>query len=582
LEHIEDGVEEAATRTETLESSRAKKANLSFNVKEYGATGDGVADDTTEVAAALTAAAVSGGEVYFPAGTYKMTASITVPDRVTLRGAGIGASSLVWATDLGIGAYAVAAGTGGQHLAQQYRELAFLGPRAGFTPTPGVRSCLMDGVQATTWAHMDECFVSGFGANIVVTGDHHKFRNTRSTNGFFNWYWGDNTAVATTGDQEIDGCTADFAAWANVGIHGSNAVVDGHWSSFHLGFAPYGVYKFDALHPTTGLPGTAAALGGGAVASTLGALVACSLDKVQFEEQGNACILDEGTGAGAGSNTLVGTTINLPFHSWGPTYKIGARADDYAIHARVSRSSTIRHGIEGFSPGDIAAYHIPVGGITVEGSGFARMFSPTSSFNEGLRIVSTQYSGFALYAAGTIAQGDILEHSLNANQVQRYIGGYGAAVGAGGRPILGVATHAAATGEVVVVATEGLAYVLSEVVAYGGVYLTPNGGGVMHRAQGVVGWGTEYAHSPEPNPAFGVSITSGGAGGGALLGVRLFGPGGLNDPGFVRPQMVSALPAASAAYRGWILRVEGGAGVADTVSVCRKDAADAYAWVTLI
>ena len=41
---------------------------------------------------------------------------------------------------------------------------------------------------------------------------------------------------------------------------------------------------------------------------------------------------------------------------------------------------------------------------------------------------------------------------------------------------------------------------------------------------------------------------------------------------------VTSLPAASATYRGVVGRVEGGAGVADTLGACTKDAADAYAW----
>lgn len=41
---------------------------------------------------------------------------------------------------------------------------------------------------------------------------------------------------------------------------------------------------------------------------------------------------------------------------------------------------------------------------------------------------------------------------------------------------------------------------------------------------------------------------------------------------------VSALPTASADYRGMMIRVEGGAGVADAVYICVKNAADAYEW----
>jgi len=65
------------------------------NVKsdQYGALGDGVTDDTTALAAALTAAAGAGGQgsggiVYMPPGTYRISARLVVPYGVELRGCG--------------------------------------------------------------------------------------------------------------------------------------------------------------------------------------------------------------------------------------------------------------------------------------------------------------------------------------------------------------------------------------------------------------------------------------------------------------------------------------------------------------
>lgn len=51
-----------------------------FSVKDYGAIGDGVNDDTAAIQAALNALFTStGGSLYFPKGTYKITAKLVVP-----------------------------------------------------------------------------------------------------------------------------------------------------------------------------------------------------------------------------------------------------------------------------------------------------------------------------------------------------------------------------------------------------------------------------------------------------------------------------------------------------------------------
>lgn len=65
-----------------------------YNVKDpaYGAKGDGLNDDTTAIQAAINAAgAAGGGTVYFPAGTYRTTSTLTISSfGVVLQGAGCG------------------------------------------------------------------------------------------------------------------------------------------------------------------------------------------------------------------------------------------------------------------------------------------------------------------------------------------------------------------------------------------------------------------------------------------------------------------------------------------------------------
>jgi hypothetical protein len=72
-----------------------------FDVKTYGALGDGTTDDTTAIQAALAAIPSTGGVLYFPAGEYKYAGStLTLDKKVTVEGDGGG-------TDFQIGSVAV-------------------------------------------------------------------------------------------------------------------------------------------------------------------------------------------------------------------------------------------------------------------------------------------------------------------------------------------------------------------------------------------------------------------------------------------------------------------------------------------
>lgn len=59
-----------------------------FNVQDYGAAGNGVHDDTTSIQAAIVDAAIIGGTVFFPSGTYLITAALVMYTAVSLLGVG--------------------------------------------------------------------------------------------------------------------------------------------------------------------------------------------------------------------------------------------------------------------------------------------------------------------------------------------------------------------------------------------------------------------------------------------------------------------------------------------------------------
>lgn len=96
------------TGTGAVPRNVAQELRERVSVTQFGAVGDGVADDTAAIQAALNACIAKGGQVLFPSGKYRTTATLSA-DRsaitqdptqgvltgVTLRGYGAGASQIV-------------------------------------------------------------------------------------------------------------------------------------------------------------------------------------------------------------------------------------------------------------------------------------------------------------------------------------------------------------------------------------------------------------------------------------------------------------------------------------------------------
>jgi hypothetical protein len=101
-----------------------------FNVKGYGAKGDGTTDDTAAIQTAVNAAlatATSGATVYFPYGTYKISAAIALGSNLRVVGDGMNNTTIQQVTTTEHGLALI--GDGPRYLSIQ--DLRVLGPTTG-------------------------------------------------------------------------------------------------------------------------------------------------------------------------------------------------------------------------------------------------------------------------------------------------------------------------------------------------------------------------------------------------------------------------------------------------------------------
>jgi len=101
-----------------------------FNVKDYGAKGDGINDETAAFQAAITAVKLQGGgTVYIPAGRYMITDELVLPPFTMLKGASQKVTQLFWSpANWAIGKMPASLISGTHHFA--IKDLTILATRA--------------------------------------------------------------------------------------------------------------------------------------------------------------------------------------------------------------------------------------------------------------------------------------------------------------------------------------------------------------------------------------------------------------------------------------------------------------------
>lgn len=509
-------------------------------------------NDFTAVQNYLTALGnqANGGVWDLGGQNFIIRSALSVPPKVHLRN-----GKLTFDTDLGAGVTAVTL-NGDNTTAPTLTNVEIFGP--GSTFAVGTVATQMDGVRCCPQSTMILCKVYNFRSNVLIKDNHERFFACRFTNGYYNVYF--QGGATTFGDQSFFDCDLSGARWASVAVAPTNVADTVMFSSGHTGFAPYCFYKET---------GTA----------NRGFISDTQMIGLSFEQVGNAAILDDSSNPTA-NGSFSYSVIDSAGFTWNPTYKIAARARDYAVSVGLSEGSKVRASDWPYIAGDIAAYKFAAGptwlDFTHEGDPPANMFATATAAFHGATIITNGYRAKVMRASGTITAGHYLERAGTVD-----VRSYGSSSGTGE---VGVAVNGATNLGYVIVATDGEVDALCVTTGSHGVPLVPDTAQngrlrpVTSSGNGYPGGTAGLEPSKYPIVATSAEGGGGGAAGGALMRVRL---NVTQDRTYVRPGTVASLPTAAVAYRGQILVVEGGTGVADVASICLKNASNAYAWLPI-
>jgi hypothetical protein len=238
------------------------------SVKDFGAVGNGVADDTAEIQAAINAAP-QGGAIYFPNGTYVISAALIVDKALTLYGDGPGkwydslGGSIIKQTDATKNVFTLKASLAQYAFGQyglnnvNFRDLAITGPSSASRCARGIgcdttvnggdyhiRECTFTNIQVrfcqTGVELVGICYLNDFYGGVISQCDtgFALYRGAASDSGGQTRFFGTTFDIITdacvrwntdtaSGDLSMFGCTLADSAYGIVSNEEAQLTITG-------------------------------------------------------------------------------------------------------------------------------------------------------------------------------------------------------------------------------------------------------------------------------------------------------------------------------------------------------------------
>lgn len=179
-----------------------------YNVKQYGAKGDGTTDDTAAIAAALADASANGGGTVFLPSICAVSSSLTIPTNVYLMGGGNGT-----------GIKALAGFSGAQMILCTGNNSTILnmsiigGPSTTYSSNPSTNGVQITGAANITVQNLLCQYINGWGVNATATSGQANLYlscvNVRVSQGAQGIHSQGVTGSGNAGSQQFFGCICD-------------------------------------------------------------------------------------------------------------------------------------------------------------------------------------------------------------------------------------------------------------------------------------------------------------------------------------------------------------------------------------